>query len=336
MAYQTGSATDLADLLSKLLTFATANGWTQDQFDTAGGSIALHKNSIYVSGRWLVATPLHLSLHQALGYTGGNQPGAHPNDSNNGYNTDTSHANTNLLSERCVENIGNGPFPSYYFFENDASPAYLHVVVEVSTNIFTHFGFGELRKIGTWTGGEYCYGNVHNGSGLGSSTATGTLDTGLLDGLFDEVSTSNSRRAATLHAEGLPGEGGSSKWAQVWGNRVGSVQTDTAGNARIDVQGGFRGGPIARHFGYFNAGTTSGLMPWYPIAVFYNNRASNFVYALGEMADVRGMNIRHFAPKQEITVGSDTWVVFPWIQKTTVNGNERTYNSGIAYKKVTA
>lgn len=333
MAYQTGTATDMADLLSKLCTFAVANGWTQDQFDTANGRVALHKGSVYVSGRWLVATPLHLSIHQALGYTGGLEPGAHPDDSGNGYNTDASHANASLLGERCVANLGNGAYPSYYFFENDASPAYIHVVVEISTDIFTHFGFGNLNKIGTWTGGEYTYGQFRTQTGSGQAIAV--LDTGFLDGLFSDAS-NNGRRGATLHCEGLPGQAGTTKWGQVWGNRTSTPPTDNAGNAKSDIQGGFRSGPVGRAFGYFNAGTTSGLMPWYSIGLFYLNRTTMFGYALGDLPDMRGMNIRHFASKEEITVGSDIWVVFPWAQKTTSALLNRSYNSGIAYKKVTA
>jgi hypothetical protein len=332
MAYQTGSATDMADLLSKMLTFATANGWTQDEFNTVAGRFAMHKNTIYASGRWLVATPLHLSLHQALGYTGGNEPGAHPNDSGNGFNTSTSHANASLLGERCVANMGNGPYPSYHFFENDASPAYLHIVVEISTGIFRHFGFGEINKIGTWTGGEYVYGHWHD------STVTnplGVTDSMLLDGLFADLGAA-TLRPSTLHCEGLPGQGGTSKWGVILGSRTTTISADTAGVARLDIQGGFRGGPIARHFGYFNAGTTSGLMPWYPIALFYMNRTTSFAYALGDMPDVRGMNIRYFTAGQELVIGLDTWIVFPLQQKTATAGAERTYNSGIAYKKVTA
>lgn len=331
MAFQTGSSTNMADLLSKLLTFATANGWTQDQFNTGAGSFAMHKNSMYVSGRWLVATPLHLSIHQALGYTGGNEPGAHPNDSGNGYNTDASHANGSLLTERCIENMGNGPYPSYYFFENDASPAYLHVVVEISTNVFRHFGFGELNKIGTWTGGEYTYGHFQ-----GAVQSALNIDTScLLDGIF-VGSTVGTRIGSTIHIEGLPGQGGTEKWGQIWGTIGTTLPTDNAGVAKKDVVGGFRGGPVARHFGYFNAGTTSGLMPWYQIALFYYNRTTAFAYAIGEMPDVRGMNIRFFAPKQELTIGSDVWIVFPMCEKTSLTVGSRTYNSGIAYKKVTA
>lgn len=329
MAYQTGSASDLADLLSDLMTFAVANGWTQDQLDTGGGSFALHKNSIYASGRWDTTSVDNVSLHQALGYSGGSEPGAHTDDSGNGYNSTSAHTNTLLDNERCIYAIGDGPFPSYHFFEQDADPAYLHVVVEIETGVFRHFGFGELSKLGDWTGGEYVYGHYRENS----QSPIHPQRSLLLDGLFVD-SVSSARRAATLHMEGLAGMGGSSKWGQIWGNTGVTPPDDSGSNAKVQVQGGYRAGPVARGLGIIAAGAVSGLVAMYPVLLLYRNGTS--VYPLGWMPDVRGVNIANFAPGDEITISSDTWIFFPQGQKTASAVAERTYNSGIAYKKVTA
>lgn len=331
MAYQTGSATDMDDLLGKLSTFAQANGWTEDEFSTVNGTLALDKGNVYVSFRYDPTTPLHLSVHQALGYTGGNEPGNHPNDSGNGYNDTSSHANTVLDNERCVRDLGDGPFPSYSFFENDSSPAYIHIVVEKTTDVFRHFGFGELETIGdNWTGGEYAYGHWQE-----SNSPINALNSALLDGLFQN-SGDSARRAATIHVESLPGEGASSKWGQVWGATNLTPPDDTATEAKVGIQGGFRGGPVARALGIYQAGSQSGLVPMYPIWLIYRNTSNSRLYFLGTMPDVRGVNIKNFAAKEEITIGSDVWVFFPLAQKTSSPVTDRTYNSGVAYKKVTA
>lgn len=330
MAYETGTATTQQDLFDKLLTFATANGWTQDE--NSSNKVALHKNNVYVSFRLASDTIDNVSMHQALGYTGGQEPGDHPNDSGNGYNTSNDHNNINLDNERCIYGLGNGPFVSYFFFENDSSPAYIHVVVEISTDVFRHFGFGELDKFGDWTGGEYAYGQYQEfGGSLNAENTHG------LDGHFTDTG-NNTRRAPTLHMEGLPGQPASSKWGQVWGNTDDtSPPNDSAANDKVNVMGGVRGGPIARHFGVIApAGSSSGLIPGSPVGLFYRDNDLERIYFLGFQSDVRHMDIRFFAPKQEITVGSDTWVVFPLAQKTTDATNDRTYNSGFAYKKVTA
>lgn len=332
MAFQTGTASSMDNLFSTLMTFATANGWTQDQQDSSAGSMALHKNSVYVSFRYDPAAENNISIHQALGYTGGNEPGNHPDDSGNGYNSNSSHTDNLLDNERCSNDMTNGPYPNYWFFENDASPAYLHVVVEITADVYRHFGFGEMDKVGTWTGGEYCYGHFQ----AGNSPIT-TLTSCHMDGGFGDTDTGDFRKASTIHLEGLPAQDGSSKWGQVWGRTGQAIPDDTAGNPKVQCFGGFRSGPIARHFGVMKpAGTQTGSVPMYPFGMWYRDTTNEHVYFLGWIEDVRGVNIGNFAPAQEVVIGSDTWVFFPMAQKTTDNVVNRTYNSGIAYKKVTA
>lgn len=335
MAYETGTATSLADLLSKLNTFAAANGWTVDEFDTVGGDWALSKGTVFVSARWNVATPLELSIHQALAFSGtGTLPGNHTDDSGNGFNTTSSHTNTDLDNERHVTHIGNGPFLAYHFFEKDSGPAYLHVSVEVSAGSWRHFGFGTMEKVGTWTGGEYAYGQVMSTSLL--HTAVLVSESYLLDGLLAQ--SGGMLDAATIHVEGLPNQPGSGKWGVVGGSTSAtSTGLDTAGIARERIRGGFRSGPVARMFGLFSGSSLTGLIPLYKIAIFHDDgTATTRRRLLGYMPDVRGINIRNFAAGQEVLIGADTYVMLPLAIRTSDNVTFRTYFSGIAYKKVTA
>jgi len=329
LAYETGTATDLADLITKLNTFATSNGWTGDELDTGNGDWAISKNTVFVSARWDTATPQHLALYQALAFDGaGTLPGDHTDDSGNGYNDTSSHVDTILDNERHVTDLGDGPFPSYHFFENDSNPAYIHVVVEVSTGIYRHFGFGELSKVGTWTGGEYVYAHYNNN---GTTNKLSTIFGTLLDGL--QV---NEQFCATLHCEGLTNQDASSKWGIVWGTTTITPSNDSGGNPRERIQGGFRGGPTARAFGNFNGSSLTGLIPAYKIGLWHLDNDNNRMRLLGYQADVRGINIRNFSSGQEVTIGSDTWVMFPLLLRSTDNVAYHTDYSGIAYKKVTA
>lgn len=339
MAYETGTATDLADLLSKINTFAAANGWTVDEFDTVNGDWAISKNDIYVSGRWNVADPQHLSLHQALAFDGTSTlPGDHTDDSGHGYNASSSHANNVLDDERAVHFINDGPYPSYHLFENNASPAYLHVVVETEAGVYKHFGFGELSKIGDWTGGEYCYG--HYQDNLVNQSATANDTTMLLDGVFTGNLANTGQRAATIHVEGLPGMGASDKWGAVIGTRTPSnlaSDLDGNGNPLTHIVGGFRGGPVARAWGQLTDGSNLiGFVPMYPIHAMHYQTSVNRVRFLGTLPDVRGVSIRNFADAEEVVIGSDTWILFPSGRRTAENLAYRTYHQGIAYKKVTA
>ncbi len=334
MAFETGSATDFEDLISRLMTFATANGWTQDEFETDDGDFALHKGNIFVSGRWDTTAPNNISLHQATAFDGvSTLPGDHTGDSGNGFNTTTSHTDGSLDNERCINNIGDGPYPSYFFFENDAGPAYLNVVLEFATDRFAHFGFGEIIKVGDWTGGEYVYGHYHEAAG-----AVVTINCCSLDGLFDDAQVTDLRRAPTMRAIGLPGQAGPDVWAQIYGGTDAAPPDDSAGEPKINVHGGFRGGPVAR--GLFlvgPAGTTSGLIPMVPLTLMYRRNSNEFVYFLGYMEDVRQTNIKFFAPKEAVVIGSDTWYFFPQRQKTIIGGpTDRTDHSCLAYKRVDA
>ena len=336
MAYETGSATDLDDLLSKLNTFATANGWTSDEFDTVNGDWALSKNDVYVSARWDVTTVQHLALYQALAFDGAaTLPGDHTDDSGHGFNSNSSHVDTNLDNERHVADIGDGPFATYHFFENDASPAYIHIIVQVSAGVFRHFGFGELDKIGDWTGGEYCYG--HYMDNLPNQTAVDPRTSMLFDGLNTENPVNFGQRNATMHVEGLPGMGGSDKWGCIFGSRTLSLASDTDGNGNslTRLLGGFRGGPIARAWAEFDGSNSVGFVPMYPINVWHHEDSTSRIRLLGSMADVRGVSLRNFEAEEEVTIGSDTWVLFPSGRKTADNVTNRTYLQGIAYKKVT-
>lgn len=324
MAFSTGTATTLANLVTAIDTFVTANGWTQDQLDTGAGKAAWHRTAtgvtLYLSVRWNTSTPNHLGIYQALGFTGGNDPGTHPNDSGNGA---VSSVDATIGGQRCVNALGNGPF-TYWFFEQDY---YVHIAVENAADIFRHFGCGALQKTGDWTGGEYAYGHRKLVSGVLSTT-----DTLVLDGLFHSGTDTTKRQAATLHVEGLPNQGGTGKWGQVWGSTT-TPPNDTAGVAKVVIQGGFRAGPTATPFGTYPDGSGSGGIPMYPIEVYYQDVANSRVYYLGRMPDVRGVNIRNFAARQVVSIGGSDWYFFPTQQKSVGGSTTGTQNQGIAYRR---
>lgn len=332
MTYETGTATTLEDLLAKLSTFATTThgGWTEGYLNTTNGWFELHKGNLSVSFRWTkTGTPTALSVHQATAFVGtGTAPGAHTNDSGNGWNTSaTGHTNANIISERHVSEIGNGPFVSYHFFADDSGPDYIHVVVEPVAGMFRHFGFGTLDKFGNnWVGGEYAYGHVQEQSP--SATPVDTDTTCLLDGLATSPIICSTVRIAS----GLANQG-----AAVWGvvtPSTATLLTDTAGNIRQKIHGSFRSGLTARNFGNVVGNFSSGAISLYGMPVWYKDPSNPRVYLLGYHADVRGVNVRNFEPAQEVTIGSDVWLMFPLSIRSNAAVTARTRHCGIAYRKV--
>jgi len=335
MTYETGTASDLVDLLTKLSTFAvtTHGGWTEGYLNTTNGWFELHKGSLSASFKYTkTGTPTVISVHQATAFVGtGTAPGAHTADSGNGFNTTTTgHTNANLEGERCVRDIGNGPFPAYYFFADDTDNDYIHVCVEVSTGTYRHFGFGILDKIGNnWVGGEYAYGHYQDAGA--SSVAVDPNTQTLLDGLN---ASGDALRAATLRITSGLANQSPAVWGVSSALATANLLTDTAGNVRRQIHGGYRSGMAARGFGNPIGNFSSGAIPLYSIAAFYRDPSNPRVYLLGYMPDVRGCNIRNFEPAQEVTIGTDVWKFFPLSIRTTALVTGRTQYSGIAYRKV--
>lgn len=337
MTYQTGSATDLQDLLSKLDTFAQGTpGWASVYVtnpDTTNFWFELNKGNLSFSSRFLASPGIgdSISIHHSDGSTlAATAPGAHGNDSGSGYNVGTGGTSANFESERCVRDLGNGPFASYHFFTDTTTETYIHVVVEATSGMFRHFGFGSLAKFGdNWVGGEYVYGHYMD-TGT-TSVATDPDHQTLLDGIG---ATQARLRGGTVRiASGLANQG-----AAIWGVSAvlatASLLTDTAGNIRQQIHGGFRTGLEANGFGNSAGNSASGVIPMYSISAYYRDPNNPRVYLLGYMPDVRAVNVRNFEAGQEVTVGTDTWVMFPLSIRSTAAVANRSQYSGIAYRKL--
>ena len=219
----------------------------------------------------------------------------------------------------------------WWGFEDDN---YLHFVVEIDNSgpMYVHGGFGIIDKIGDWTGGEYAYGYRHK-AGVSTNVAISPETSVLLDALsaFSGI----EAFVATMHIEGLQGMPGAAKWGVGVGahSRCG---TDRAAGARSTVVGGFRGGPIQVPFGRFSNDTSKGLQPMTPILNwFVDTPVTGDTHPLGWMKDTRLFNGEFWTAGATITVGGDTWQVFPSRRKG--SSGSLTNTSGhqfVAYKQV--
>lgn len=158
-AYQSGTATDPTDLLAKLVTFLTGQGWTIDSHvtDGAGKRAHAHKGSDYVNLRSSIneavwpglsgTTGYGIALYMGTGYAGGSGWALQAGGPVKSGGTDQVGG---------AMELGSGAITAYHFFDDGSDN--VTVVVERSGGIFTHMGFGRvLTKSGTWTGGKYFY-----------------------------------------------------------------------------------------------------------------------------------------------------------------------------------
>lgn len=339
MAFTTDTTASLADCISKINSFLSANGWTTHHVP-ASGEFAARRTSgsvdIGFASQWDTTSPNNLGIYHFHGavYNAGNSPWAQNDDSGNGFagTTDAS------LSGQRFASITNTPV-RFWCFEDDF---YFNAVVQRSATEYVQFGAGVLEKNNDYTGGEYVYGHRQS-TGFISSVGVLGGTSALLDGLAVDSGgqpQNMEEYAATIRVEGLDDQPAGGKYAVNLGNQAsGNLGNDRQGVpvGRVHFTGGFRAGPGATEWGIHYGNVASGLLPGYPIAPFYWNRVDDSVYGpMGFMKDARGMSIRNYSPGEEITVGGDTWIIFPTYAKWPGSGalTNTSGHQGMIFKKV--
>lgn len=338
MANTNQVTTSVADLISKLNTFLTGVGWTTHHNPGSGEFAARNTGTGFDIGfacQWDTATPNNLGIyhfHDAA-YNSGASPWAQNDDSGNGA---ASTSNATLATSRFVD-IAPSDNPVQFWCYAEAS--YFHVVVQYSSTEYRHFGAGYLDKYNDWTGGEYVYGCRKETvlSNVNSAATSILLDTRLRDtGAFNTA----ELFAATVRIEGMDDAAAGAKYGVCVGAQADrGNDRQTVPVARLRLLGGYGGGMLSRIFSQYRGTIMRASCPLWPIIQWYWNATTNNVYPLSQMPNVRGCNIRDFAPGDEIVLGSDTWVLFPAIVKATSDAAPSAIGStayqGIAYKKVT-
>lgn len=334
------TTSSMVNLITLLDTFlgTTVGTWTTHNTAFGSGEWAARKTpagiDIGIAAQWDTAAPLFLGLYQwhNAAYNNGVSPWQQTDDSGNGA-ASTSDAALGLARYAAISDAPT----QLWVFEDDH---YFHCVVEWTFSgelTYTHFGAGMLDKYNDWTGGEYVYGH-RTQTGVASDAAVLAGSTNLFDGILNGGTM--ELFAATLHIEGMADQVAGGKYAVNMGEQgAGSLGNDrqAAPKARIHTVGGFRAGPGVAAWGQFAGTLAAGLLPGYPLNIWYLNRVNGHTYGpLGAMKDVRGVSIKNFVAGQEVTIGGDTWVVFPSFKKWISGSKSGTSgHQGIMYKKVT-
>lgn len=295
MAYQTGTATGIADLLDKLGTFSAANGWTQHRRDA--NSLSISKGAVFQN---YFDNTSEIWMKGATGFSSAAAWDAQPG------------ADTNTQKSRHMP----GSFAAYHFF---AANDYLHVVVEVDPGLYRHLNAGEIAKSSAYTGGQY--------SACVSMAATGEFRSGLfgniLSGSFSEYV---ETPALKLNFDGFDA------WRHFTGDALSSGSPPYVRSS--DHMGGAAPVQYQWFIDWYNKctpNTLNGLSVFAPIYLFVD-RASSMMSPLGYVRDLRTLNISAFDPGQTVTIGADQWLIFPASAKG--SGTYGTGNFGYAYKKI--
>lgn len=332
MAFQTATSSSIDNLMAQLNTFLVANGWTQDHF-TAGdpGRAGWNKNSMFVAFQWTDATDNGvLAIYQNTSNDDTADVWLSTGDDGQGENSTVASA---FDTGRHVNEFA-GPHTAYWFFEQDANPAYVHIVVEVDAGRFRHFGFGELEKIGDWVGGEYIYGHAWSQQ---ASRIDNPRDVFHWFGM--DNSGLNGANMATMRIRDFPEQAPADVWGRVGAGGPFPQGQDRAGNDRMPILGSWRGGMAYAAFSMLRLSTLTAFKPMAPLVYLTRDTGPvpDVMRLLGTHPDIRGINMANLDPGETFTVAGETWFVFPWVRKQFLqNDTEESWNGGMAYRQETA
>lgn len=307
--YATGAPTSLSDFLNSLATFAATAGWTVDHnavYTSGDYWLAVHKNACYL--HYYVPPPVSglsfIELFGATGYNGSLAPSAQPG------------SNAGLFS--LLYPPPPGPYTAYHFFSSNAGGVdYLHSILEYSANNFMHIHGGVLNAVGGASPAIYTAGTQWSAIAGGGSAG----DAGPAAGNYTPFTAENS--------------GTGYRCFQVLATVDSVLQWFWPGNVSpFRAIGAVRSS--SRNVNAFNRtpNVLNQIAPFIPLSLYVERAVGNIYSYVGDVLDMRWVNLANNSPKDEIPIGGDTWKLFPVISKQPFGGaTAATNNYGFAFRK---
>lgn len=338
MAYETGTSSNVNDLLDKFRLFAVSQGWSVNRWVTAGAGreLCIQKGSAFYNFRsWnnesmlvngsTVAGKYGITMNGSDGYSAAGvhvQPGYPVRNSSSGGN-------------QCVTLFPlvttTGPFPAYHFFAPDNKTLYAEV--EVTTGVFQRWGCGSLDLFNPAApgGGRFIYSMAGQHIDAGTSASTAFLNNDADGGHTCEMVPFRAADIATSNTTTGTSARRSASMVRVqfgsFDNWAGSGRSvSTTDGLNMACQGGGVHDKILREFSPNPLNGIGLLLP----NIVSLNIGDEFLSPIGVVPGIRFMDMSNYLPGDEFTIGSDVWKVFPWYSKGGIG-----YNRGIAYLKVT-
>lgn len=310
--YTETTATSVEDLLDQIAVAAAAEGWTVERNDLVGSNrtVTLRMGVGDYIHLWNTTVD-HFYMRGSTGYDGGLTPDNQPN----------------VAPYRAQCNCYDGPFSDVYFFA-DASPAdHFHVVINIDGIRYRHASFGTLVKFGAYTGGTYYDAlNYDDGNSLANDDA--------LDPDHHVMFSCGSNDNSNAGSVRIDADGRTDYWAPF---------RNPQATGMFNVSGGFGSESTSIQLSYGDSYRTqsafyarsinawSGRTPMQHIQIRHY-RGATYYSPIGEVPNIRYLNMTRFVAAEEVTIGSDVWKIFPWVKQ----GGAVPHSSqhAFAYKKV--
>lgn len=378
MSFQTGTTTSVQDLLQKLRDFASSDGWTINENSLVSSPywLAMEKGNCFVNfyhdtSSTTTSYNTYYSTNSApMNFSGNDAHGTARTDANirvmiaQGHTASGSGGTFTNQPGSAVDSTSNsepfirwnsvgGSSVYYAFFSGDTGDApYIYVVVEQISGEFTHCFFGEVDKRGLTYDPPAAF-------------ATGTFYSWI-----DNSTTQSSYSCQYASFHYLPFEAdGVDRHTHV--NPGGGIPDESVypynGRAMVlwarDNDDAFLPNPPSEFFpSDFTNGADAGywmstmfyrgpvginnVTPLIPIPVCVSDEGAttfpDWYYFLGEMPNIRMCSLKGRSAKEEVTIGSDTWVLFPvrhltenpYVTNVAGEINTTSYLTGFAIKKI--
>jgi hypothetical protein len=216
-----------------------------------------------------------------------------------------------------------------------------HFAIEGQAMIYTHFGLGVMEKLLDFTGGDYITAHffirITGGSGAGTNTsflAYGCRSTG---GTF--------WRPPAFYCPDLDEDNKSdpaNDYRSMYGTNIFSRTDFELGHTSLYYDSANTGVAYSNAIGgeisinnFPLPNVWSGNSPLFPIIVYARNgKNTTYAGACGYFKGVRAINVANYLPRDEVTLGSDTWMIFPAVAKQGIVADSfSTFNQGYAVLK---
>lgn len=360
MAVTHTSAVDYKDLLTKIKTFAEANGWTivydglndgekwqmglsQGNCHISVGAQLSYSATLdaeesehdYYTGQYVTDTRICLSLATSLNATPKNYWG-HPGQLPSAGPDKTELAYVNDL---------HGPFSDVWLFTNHTGD-YIHCAV-LKGDRFTNFSFGNVDVKGmgipspAYAGASFyefwgATSNLYSNSYAPNRSDDGDHRWFLCRRRYDhQVYLQGMMPAAAVSSShGVTGPFVSKKFPGQF------APSRTKGDAQNDSLNEI--GPTSFFAGVKTQPTTGGIA-LYSAPVIYGPTGGYYSY-VGELPDLRLVDVSTLTPGSDVSYAGENWTVFPWKKKgipenaggaNTPLPEVNTLHYGVAYKKIT-
>lgn len=362
----------LATFITSTNHFSMGDEWTRSQADAGSGS----EFEVFLApptnfGTEDVDEPPYACFHTkddgVFGFPGNGYdamtpaydqpggPGAFPRASA-GAPQWTSNADGSSLNpqQQCpsITQVSNTTWSQHHLFA-PVDGRYCHAAMETETRVWRHFWFGNMIKFGgdlAWDGGQYMagcrwhrgtndidkpYDNAHNGPFCSRNQQSFNMEMNSvfrcdnIEGALIWWTTHEIGGSLTASTTATRPSGGS--YSNV--NQASGVQT---------LGGGFangRGDTLGHLLFGVNGSLISNAKPLIPIYVGIARTIDGAIRfcPIGQIPDVFRVNMKGFAPADEITIGSDTYTLIPLINSDVVNtvaDDQYSGYEGFAYRQI--